>query len=116
MAVNFRLAYTNGIQYTDLFPKTTVDAITATNIFYTTQLVVPATTDMVQTIPVETSDEMLQSVFRVYLVSTGTQAEQDYSTITQAQIVSGGLEITRLYDKPQDSITIQLVFYGNVDQ
>lgn len=116
MAVNFRLAYTNGIQYTDLFPKTTVDAITATNVFYTTQLVVPPTTEMAQTIPLETTNEMLESMFRVYLVSTGTQAEQDYSTITQVQLIGGGLTIIRLYDKPQDSITIQLVFYGNVDQ
>lgn len=116
MPTNFRLAYnSDGLNYTDLFPKTSMDAIYETdNIYEITQLQVnipaPSSQTLTQTISITTTPQMLNASFRVYLVSTGSQAESDYGTISQIQIQQNSLLITRLYSMPKNSITVELVF------
>lgn len=117
MPTNFRLAYnSDGLNYVDLFPKTSTDAIIgADNIYEITQLQVdipaPTSSTTTQTISITTTPQMVAAPFRMYLVSTGEQAESDYSTITQAQVQTNQLVITRLYNMPTDDITVGLVFF-----
>lgn len=117
MPTNFRLAYnSDGLNYVDLFPKTSTDAIIgADNIYEITQLQVdipaPSTSTLTQSVAISTTPQMVAAPFRMYLVSTGEQAESDYSTITQAQVQTNQLVITRLYNMPTDDITVGLVFF-----
>lgn len=117
MPTNFRLAYnSDGLNYVDLFPKTSMDAIIgADNAYEITELQVtipaPSTSTLNQTITISTTPEMVNSPFRMYLVSTGNQAQNDYNTITQAQVQTNQLIITRVYDMPTDSIIVMLVFF-----
>lgn len=117
MPTNFRLAYnSDGLNYVDLFPKTSTDAIIgADNIYEITQLQVdipaPSTSTLTQSVAISTTPQMVSSPFRMYLVSTGEQAESDYSTITQAQVQENELIVTRLYNMPVDTITVGLVFF-----
>ena len=117
MPTNFRLAYnSDGLNYVDLFPKTSTDAIIgANNIYEITQLQVdipaPSTSTLTQSVAISTTPQMVSSPFRMYLVSTGEQAESDYSTITQAQVQENELIVTRLYNMPVDTITVGLVFF-----
>ena len=117
MPTNFRLAYnSDGLNYVDLFPKTSTDAIIgADNIYEITQLQVdipaPTSSTTTQTISITTTPQMVAAPFRMYLVSTGEQAKSDYSTITQAQVQENELLITRLYNMPADTITVELVFF-----
>lgn len=116
MSTNFRLAYnSDGLNYIDLFPKTSTNAIFgADNIYEITQLQVdipaPTTQTLTQTIDITTTPQMLNSSFRVYLISTGDQAVDDYGTISQLQIQENSLIVTRLYSMPTDTITIEIVF------
>lgn len=116
MPTNFRLAYnSDGLNYTDLFPKTSTDAIIdANDIYEIIQLQVdvpaPSSQTTTQNISITTTPQMLTSPFRVYLLSTGEQAQSDYGTINQVEIQENSLIITRLYSMPEDSITIELVF------
>lgn len=117
MPTNFRLAYnSDGLNYVDLFPKTSTDAIIgADNIYEITQLRVdipaPSTSTLAQSVAISTTPQMVAAPFRMCLVSTGEQAESDYSTITQAQVQTNQLVITRLYNMPTDDITVGLVFF-----
>lgn len=123
MATNFRLAYTNGIEYIDLFPKTSVTAIVdAQNIYDIVQVNVnipaPTSPALTQTVALSTTPAMVAAPFRVYLSSTGTQAESDYATINQVEVQDNQLVITRLGDMPVGSIDVTLVFFevrGEVD-
>lgn len=123
MATNFRLAYTNGIEYIDLFPKTSVEAIVnAQNIYDIVQVDVnipaPASATLTQTIALSTTPAMVAAPFRVCLSSTGTQAESDYATINQVEVQDNQLVITRLGDMPVGTIDVTLVFFevrGEVD-
>lgn len=116
MATNFRLAYTNGIEYIDLFPKTSVTAIVdAQNIYDIVQVDVnipaPTSPALTQTIALSTTPAMVAAPFRVYLSSTGTQAESDYATINQVEVQDNQLVITRLGDMPVGAIDVTLVFF-----
>lgn len=123
MATNFRLAYTNGIEYIDLFPKTSVTAIAdAQNTYDIVQVDVnipaPTSSTLTQTVALSTTPAMVEAPFRVYLSSTGTQAESDYATINQVEVQDNQLVITRLGDMPVGAIDVTLVFYevrGEVD-
>ena len=123
MATNFRLAYTNGIEYIDLFPKTSVTAIAdAQNIYDIVQVDVnisaPTSSTLTQTVALSTTPAMVAAPFRVYLSSTGTQAESDYATINQVEVQDNQLVITRLGDMPVGAIDVTLVFFevgGEVD-
>lgn len=123
MATNFRLAYTNGIEYIDLFPKTLVTAIVdAQNIYNIVQVDVnipaPTSPALTQTVALSTTPAMVAAPFRVYLSSTGTQAESDYATINQVEVQDNQLVITRLGDMPVGAIDVKLVFFevgGEVD-
>lgn len=117
MPTNFRLAYnSDGLNYIDLFPRTSMDAIIgADNTYEITQLQVdipaPSTSTLTQSVTISTTTQMVSSPFRMYLVSTGEQAESDYSTITQVQVQENELIVTRLYNMPVDTITVELVFF-----
>lgn len=117
MPTNFRLAYnSDGLNYVDLFPRTSMDAIIgADNTYEITQLQVdipaPSTSTLTQSVAISTTTQMVSSPFRMYLVSTGDQAESDYSTITQVQVQENELIVTRLYNMPVDTITVELVFF-----
>lgn len=114
MATNFRLMYNTGIDYNDMFQQTDVEAIIgAENIFNTSEIDVnvPATQDNIQNISITTNSSQVNSVFRVYLNTTGEDALTAYNTITQAQITNNQLTLVRLYDKPTTDISIKLVFY-----
>lgn len=116
MATNFRLAYTNGIEYIDLFPKTSVTAIVdVQNIYDIVQVDVnipaPTSSTLTQTVALSTTPAMVAAPFRVYLSSTGTQAESDYATINQVVVQDNQLVITRLGDMPVGAIDVTLVFY-----
>lgn len=117
MPTNFRLAYnSDGLNYVDLFPKTSTNAIVdADNIYEITKLQVdipaPSTSTLTQSITISTTPQMVAAPFRMYLVSTGEQAESDYSTITQVQVQENELIVTRLYSMPEDTITVELVFF-----
>lgn len=123
MATNFRLAYTNGIEYIDLFPKTAVTAIAdVQNIYDIVQVDVnipaPTSSTLTQTVALSTTPAMIAAPFRVYLSSTGTQAESDYATINQIEVQDSQLVITRLGDMPVGAIDVTLVFFevrGEVD-
>lgn len=123
MATNFRLAYTNGIEYIDLFPKTSVTAIVdAQNIYDIVQVDVnipaPTSSTLTQTVALSTTPAMVAAPFRVYLSSTGAQAESDYATINQVEVKDNQLVITRLGDMPVGAIDVTLVFFevrGEVD-
>lgn len=116
MPTNFRLAYTNGIEYTDLFPSTSINGIVdANNVFEIVTLDVtipaPSTTTLTQTVTITTTQEMTDADFNMVLLSTGDQAQADYSTITQVEITTNQLNITRLYDMPTNSIDVRLIFF-----
>lgn len=116
MPTNFRLAYnSDGLNYIDLFPKTSTDAIIgADDIYEIVQLQVdipaPTSQTLTQTVSISTTPQMVNSAFRVYLLSTGEQAESDYGTISQIEVQENSLVITRLYSMPESSITVELVF------
>ena len=123
MATNFRLAYTNGIEYIDLFPKTSVMAIADAQSIYDIVQVdvnIPAPTSpaLTQTVALSTTPAMVAAPFRVYLSSAGTQAESDYATINQIEVRDNQLVITRLGDMPVEAIDVKLVFFeagGEID-
>lgn len=117
MPTNFRLAYnSDGLNYTDLFPRTSMEAIINGGNSYQivaldVDIPVPSDSSITQTIAITTTQEMVDAVFRVYLISTGDQAEQDYATITQMEVQENQLIITRLYNTPSEEITVRLLFF-----
>lgn len=115
MAINFRLTYNEGLSFVDLFPQSSVQAITdATNLLqYSTinvTIPVPTTADISQTVAITTTDAQVNAPVEMYLTSTGSQAQSDYNTITQFSVTSNQLNITRLYTQPSGSINVRLVF------
>ena len=49
--------------------------------------------------------------FNAILLSTGAQAESDYSTISQMQVNTNELVVTRLHSMPIGSIDVRLIFF-----
>lgn len=118
MALDFRLAYTDSIRYIDLFPDTAMGAITdvGDNLYQVTVLPVniPAVQTETQDITIVAGASLVGSAVRMYLVSTGDQAQQDYNTITQFEVSLNQLTLTRLYDYPTGAIDVKLVFFEKV--
>lgn len=115
MAVNFRLAYNNGLDYTDLFPKTNFQGVSgAENIlsYETMTVTIPAIAEgtTTQTIDITTTEEQVNALVDMYLNTTGGTSENDYASITQYQVLTNQLVITRLYTCPTNDIEVTLVF------
>ena len=112
----FRLAYNNGFEYVDLFPKTNIDSIEGKNklLKYTTVTVdIPVTTDITQSIPIDLTPTQSTAPFYVELLTNTAQGEADYGTIDQLKIENGELVISRLNDMPTSQIQIKLTFKEN---
>lgn len=116
MSTDFRLEYTNGIEFIDLFPKTGVNCITdgsniSNNSVLTVTIPKPSgSAPNTQNVTITTTAAQVTAPFEVVLLSTGAQAEYDYGTISQIQIATNTLTITRLYTMPVASIQVALVF------
>lgn len=114
MAVNFRLAYNAGNEFVDLFPRTNMEAIQTNNTLkYSTINVTipnPNSTNITQSITITPSTTQVNSNVYMLLNSTGSQAQQDYATITQYQVTENALIITRLYNQPSGDIEVTLLF------
>lgn len=115
MAINFRLAYNSGLEIVDLFPNSNISAIQGIdNImkYSTIDVTIPAPTsqDTTQIISISTTVSQVNAPVSMILTSTGTQAEIDYATITQYEVNTNQLTITRLYTWPEDSINVTLIF------
>lgn len=114
MSVDFALNYRDGIDYTDLFFATKMGAITDGQDLYEMTKIdvnIPVTTSQSMSINVPAITEaMANSSFRVYLKSTGKDAEKAYSTITTMQTEKGRLNIIRAYSFPKIAIDVTLVF------
>lgn len=114
MAINFRLSYLNGSEFTDLFQKTSIKEIKETNQLLKPieiQVEIPATNDLTQVIQILTTTEMEEAWVEMNLIGNTTQEKIDYNTITQFQIQSNQLIITRLGNKPTNQIQVNLLFY-----
>lgn len=115
MAVNFRLAYNDGLEIVDLFPKSNFSAIeNAGNImkYSTIDVTIPAPSSqqLTQTISITTTSKQVNAPVYMVLNSTGEQAEEDYTTINQYRVTTNQLIITRLYKQPKNSINVTLIF------
>ena len=114
--INFRLSYLNGLNFIDLFPKTSLNAIVDEGSLLQISVLpvtIPATTENVQTINLDLTDGMEDAWVEMYLSGNTVQNQEDYSTITQYQIQNNQLIITRLNNKPVGQIQVNLVFYLN---
>lgn len=115
MAVNFRLSYNNGFEFVDLFPKSNISAINNNEnllkySFIDVTIPAPTSQDVTQTVSITTTPQQVSAPVYMLLTSTGDQAKADYSTIDQYQIATNQLIITRLYNWPQNSIDVTLIF------
>ena len=113
--MDFRLSFNSGNGFIDLFPVTNLQAIQNNNYFLyysTLDVTIPAPTnqDVSQIININITESQASAPFDVFLKSEGNQALSDYNTISQIQITSNQLIITRLYNWPQNSIDIRIVF------
>lgn len=116
MSQNFKLSYNMGFNYVDLFPKTSIEAIKFNqDISYQTSIfvTVPATTDLIQTIPIPITQKYLNVPVFMELLDGKKNDQYNYATISQFRIIENNLEITRLFLKPTDSINIVLIFTFN---
>ena len=112
----FRLAYNDGFQYVDLFPKTNIDSIEGKNklLKYTTVTVdIPVTSDTTQSIPVTLTPTQLIAPFYMELLTDTPQGSADYSTIDQIEVKDNMLVITRLSNMPTGQIQVKLTFKEN---
>ena len=115
MAINFRLNYNNGVEYADLFFKTSLENIIEIGncLHYSTlQLEIPsvAANTITQTIPITISSSQENCAVAMFLLDDTTQAQSDYATISQFEIQNNQLIITRLYNWPTDSVNVLLLF------
>ena len=89
MSINFRLAYNQGVNYIDLFPKTNMEAIinNENGLSYSliNNITIPAVSQgtNTQTISINATASQNDSPFYVFLSSSGQQAQLDYQTINQ---------------------------------
>ena len=96
--IEFRLSAKQNNTYLDLFPRTSVNAIVNDEHIRGTQVLevdVPATTETIQTITIQTNNRIVDAPFEVHYVSG------DKNTLT----------IYRIHNKPEASVKIALVFY-----
>ena len=117
MAIDFKLEYTNGIEYIDIFPRTKLEGIIDRgNNLYDIQLMqvtIPANTAQgySQTISIDTSGGLENCGVQMYLLNESEQTLKDYSTIDQFQVLANQLVINRLYSYPTHDVTVELVFF-----
>lgn len=114
MAINFRLNYLESINnYIDIFLQTGMEGIIDNEnllSFSILEVTIPSTSNNTQTISI--SSPVPQENFNVlmFLLDTTEEAIIDYSTINQFEITNNNLIITRLYNMPNDSINVILLF------
>lgn len=114
MAVNFRLAVREGIEYTDLFPKIEVNNITDLDnaLHYQVMNVsIPAVNTMTQDITIATTSELVAAPVRMFPIENTESYMDNYNTISQFEVLENTLRITRLSDMPTTGISVTLVFY-----
>lgn len=118
MAIDMRPSYKSGVGYVDMFLHTLVPAIDDLHTEFkkvSMNVTIPASANVTQTIAITTDERMPDSSFDVFLTSTGDDAEYNFSTITQVEVKTNQLIVTRLYSKPTGSIDVTLVFYEKGD-
>ena len=114
MAINFRLNYLESINnYIDIFLQTGMEGIIDNEnllSFSILEVTIPTTSNNTQTISI--SSPVPQENFNVlmFLLDTTEEAIINYSTINQFEITNNNLIITRLYNMPNDSINVILLF------
>lgn len=114
MPTTFRLAVNSGLEYTDLFPKTSVNGIIDANDIYeitSLQVEIPATNENIQTVAITTDSKMESAMFDMYLESSGGTSAADFATIDQVQVSTNQLTLVRLDNMPKNPIDVTLVFY-----
>lgn len=114
MAIQVRISYKDGAGYTDMALRSSMQAIIDADDVYKKVFLtvdIPASQDLTQTISITTDNKMAESAVDMFLNTTGEQAQSDYNTISQFQVLDNQLVITRLGDKPTGSINVTLIFY-----
>lgn len=106
----FRLSQKDNNEYLDLFPRTSVNAIANDNNIrgkYVLEVDIPATTDIIQTIAIQTNQQIVNAPFEVHFVSGD---KNDFNTMSQVQVQDGILKIVRLHNMPKAIVKVVLVF------
>ena len=114
MATNFRLAYKFGNDYADLFLRTSIGSVIDSENsleFVQIPITIPATSDVIQTIPFAGHGDLSNFWVEIRLKSSGGTSVPDYSTITQFEVKANQLVVTRLNEKPVNPIDVELLFY-----
>lgn len=109
--IEFRLSAKQNNTYLDLFPRTSVNAVVNDEHIRGTQVLevdVPATTETIQTIVIQTNNRIVDAPFEVHYVSGD---KNSYNTISQIEVSENTLTIYRIHNKPEASVKIALVFY-----
>lgn len=114
MSINVRLAYNQGSEYIDLFPRTSIDNIVdiENTIKFSSLIVnIPVIEDNItQIIPLNLTPQQNTALVDMVLISNDKQSKDSFNTITQFQIDNNQLIITRLYGFPTKDIEVQLYF------
>lgn len=109
--IEFRLSAKQNNTYLDLFPRTSVNAVVNDEYIRGTQVLeldVPATTETIQKIAIQTNNRIVDAPFEVHYVSGD---KNSYNTISQIEVSENTLTIYRIHNKPEASVKIALVFY-----
>lgn len=109
--IEFRLSAKQNNTYLDLFPRTSANAVVNDEHIRGTQVLevdVPATTETIQTIAIQTNNRIVDAPFEVHYVSGD---KNSYNTISQIEVSENTLTIYRIHNKPEASVKIALVFY-----
>lgn len=109
--VEFRLSAKQNNTYLDLFPRTSVNAIANDEHIRGTQVLevdVPATTETIQMITIQTNNRIVDAPFEVHYVNGD---KNSYNTISQIEVSENTLAVYHIHNKPEASVKIALVFY-----
>ena len=109
--IEFRLSAKQNNTYLDLFPRTSVNAIVNDEHIRGTQVLevdVPATTETIQKITIQTNNYIVNATFEVHYVGGD---KNSYNTISQIEVSENTVTIYRIHNKPEASVKIALVFY-----
>lgn len=109
--IEFRLSAKQNNAYLDLFPRTSVNAITNGEHIRGMQVLevnIPVTTETIQTIAIQTNNRIVDAPFEVHYISGD---KNSYNIISQIEISENTLTIYWLHNKPEASVKIALVFY-----
>lgn len=117
MALNFQPRYkASEEEYAELNYATNVSSVLGTENVYqiVTQnlnIPVPSGSNITQTLSFLTDSKMPESKVEMYLATAGNEAQLAYNTITQFEVRTNQVIITRLGEMPQTAIDVTLVFY-----